>query len=170
MDFSRGEERDVLSNLASALPCHYDSKNYRVFDQNLSERFRMTLLNRRQAFKAFLGGLVQTAGTVVLASSVLPASAAQSDNRIEGKEKSLEERANELAESQATLPEGEFCAFVNGGFRNASFRNGGFTNGGGFKNGSFSNGGFKNGGFANGSFKNGGFSNGSFGNGSFGKY
>src|ERR1700693_5607153 len=98
----------------------------------------MALLNRRQSLKLFLEGLLTTAGTVVLASTVLPPFAAQGGTTSPGQDSAnnLEERANQVADSQADLPgaEGEqFCAFVNGGFRNSgggggSFRNGGFVN------------------------------------------
>jgi hypothetical protein len=123
----------------------------------------MKLLNRRAAFRDLLDGLLQTAGTVLLASAVLPARAAagESDPSGEDSAKSLQERADEAAAEQGPLSdEGtQPCAFVNGAFANSGFHNGGFTNGGGFHNGSFSNGSFHNGGFTNGSFHNGGFAN-----------
>jgi hypothetical protein len=100
----------------------------------------MALLNRRQSLKLFLDSLLTSAGTVVLASTVLPPTAAQGETSSPGKElvNNLEERANQLASSQPDLPAAEdeqFCAFVNGGFRNSGgggggFRNGGWTNGG----------------------------------------
>jgi hypothetical protein len=146
----------------------------------------MSLLNRRQSFKLLLGGLLQTAGTVVLASSVLPGRAATGEDSktTDDSAKNIEERANQVADANAPRPEGEgeeFASFINGAFRNAGGGVGGFRNaaggGGAFRNGGFANGGgggaFKNGGFANGGggagFKNGGFANGGGGSGSFGK-
>jgi len=128
----------------------------------------MALLNRRQSLKLFLDGLLTTAGTVVLASTVLPPSAAQGETSSPGQEatNNLEERANQLADLPGAEGE-QFCAFVNGGFRNSgggggSFRNGAFTNGGGGGGGSFKNGGFVNGGGGGGGFHNGGWTNGGF--------
>jgi hypothetical protein len=123
----------------------------------------MGLLNRRAAFKDLLDGLLQTAGTVLLASAVLPARAAEgaTGQDSEGSGKSLQQRADQVAAEQAPL-NGDVpqpCAFVNGAFTNSTFHNGGFANGGGFHNGSFSNGSFHNGGFTNGGFRNGGFAN-----------
>jgi hypothetical protein len=143
----------------------------------------MSLLNRRQSFKLLLGGLLQTAGTVVLASSVLPARGAAGEDRnpTEDSGKDVQERADQIADANGPRPEGEgeeFASFVNGAFRNASgggggFRNGGFANGGG-GGGSFKNGGFANGGGGAGGFKNGTFGNGagggSFANGTFRNY
>ncbi len=147
----------------------------------------MSQLDRRQSLKLFLGGLLSTAGTVVLASTVLPAKAAQSETPEAGVEaenktqqdsqKDLAQRADRVAEAQGARHNGEGqepCSFANA-FAN-SFKNGGFANGGGggaFKNGGFANGGgggaFKNGGFANGGggggFRNGAFANGAFRNG-----
>ena len=125
----------------------------------------MSHLSRRQLLAGFLGGLVQTAGTIVLARAVLSETA-------EGKEAdttaappaSLQERADRLAAEQETPgDDGDLqeISFLNGAFRNGGFANGG---GGGFRNGAFRNGGgFRNGGFANGG--GGGFRNGGFGNG-----
>jgi cytoplasmic tRNA 2-thiolation protein 1 len=128
----------------------------------------MSQVNRRECLKGFLNGLLQTAGTVVLASSVLPARAAEGDNVNPGDDsgKELEQRANQVASTHGPRPEGEgeeFCAFVNGAFRNAGFANGGFRNAG-FRNAGFANGGFHNGGFTNGGFTNGGFRNAGFRN------
>jgi hypothetical protein len=125
----------------------------------------MSVLNRRQAFKALLGGLLQTAGTVVVATAVLPAQAKTAVASTAGKD--LEQRANQLADALGSSAAGDgeqTCSFLNGaGFRNGSFRNGGFANGGG------GGGSFKNGGFANGS-TGGAFKNGAFGNGSGGNF
>jgi len=117
----------------------------------------MSLLTRRQSLKTFLSGLLQTAGTVVLASSVLPARAEQQETRkpTEDSGKNIEQRANQVAEAQAPQGEDEnqdLCSFLNGGFTNGGFRKGGFVNGG-FHNGGFVNGGFHNGGFVNGGFR-----------------
>jgi hypothetical protein len=149
----------------------------------------MPALNRRESLKLLLGGLLQTAGTVVLAGVVLPARAGQDNSRSTGEDsvKDLQERADRLADAQGTMPGEEGCdpaEFVNGGFRNAAFRNtasGGaaaFRNaatGGGaagaFRNAATGGGGaeFRNGGFANGggggaAFHNGGFANGGWRN------
>jgi len=118
----------------------------------------MSSLNRRESLKVFLDGLLQTAGTVVLASCVLPAQAGQSEARkpTEDSGKDLERRANQVAEAQAALPEGEgpqLAAFVNGGFVN------GGGGGGGFRKGAFANGGFNNGGFRKAGWVNGGWRN-----------
>ncbi|HKI35118.1 MAG TPA: hypothetical protein VKA46_24895 [Gemmataceae bacterium] len=118
----------------------------------------MNSLNRREALKVVLGGLLQTAGTVVLASAVLPARAAGGATSPPGEEsvKDLEQRANQVAEAQAALPEGEgpqLAAFVNGGFVN------GGGGGGGFRKGAFANGGFNNGGFRKAGWVNGGWRN-----------
>ncbi len=140
----------------------------------------MSPMNRRQCLKKFLGGVLQTAGTAVLASAVLPARATAQEAGPSGQD--LERRANELVEGQGSPPPGgvEYpISFVNGRFINGGggggFRNAGFANGGGgggfrnagFANGGFGNGGFRNAGFANGGFKNGGFVNGGFANGGF---
>jgi hypothetical protein len=121
----------------------------------------MSLLNRRQSFKVFLDGLLQTAGSVVLASSVLPARAAEqaAAGCSEEATKDLEQRANQLAGSTAQ----QSSSWINGAFANGGFNNGGFRNGG-FNNGAFRNGGFANGGFNNGGFRNGGFVNGAWRN------
>ncbi len=139
----------------------------------------MSTLSRRQLLAGFLGGLVQAAGTVVLARSVLAAGQgqAQASDTPADPPASLQERADQLAAEQGNLPDDEGfeeCSFLNGafrnggGFRNGGFVNGGFRNGGGFHNGGFANGGFHNGGFANGGFRKGGFANGGgFHNGGF---
>jgi rSAM-associated Gly-rich repeat protein len=123
----------------------------------------MSLLNRRQALKALLGGALQTAGTVVVASWVLPAGDARAEAPEAGQD--VQQRADHLAanrrEQQPEPPAGAQIS----GFRNAgAFSNGGFNNGGG---GAFRNGGFANGGFSNAGFRNGGFANGAFRNGAF---
>ena len=134
----------------------------------------MSQMNRRDCFKTFLNGLLQTAGTVVLASSVLPAPAEAKET--DAPEKDLEQRANDLASDPCAPPADGTehpISFVNGRFVNGGggggFRNAGFANagGGGFRNAGFANGGFGNGGFRNGAFANGGFVNGGFRNGGF---
>jgi rSAM-associated Gly-rich repeat protein len=131
----------------------------------------MSQLDRRQSLKLFLGGLLSTAGTVVLASTVLPVKARQSetqeasaeseDKTQQDSQKDLAQRADRVAEAQGSRPNGdgqEPCSFLNS-FGN-SFKNGGGGGGGAFKNGGFANGGgggaFRNGAFANGAFRNGG--------------
>jgi hypothetical protein len=129
----------------------------------------MSALDRRQLLSGFLSGLVQAAGTVVLARSVLAAAqgqanAADAPPRSQG---SLQERADQVAADQGSPGNDEGLqpiSFVNGGFRNGGgggFRKGGFANGGGggFRKGGFANGGFSNGGFRKGGFVNGGFRN-----------
>jgi hypothetical protein len=119
----------------------------------------MNLLSRRQAFKVFLHGLVQTTGSVVLASCVVPTPAVQAASANPASSAELQQRANQLAgnlEQQARgMLGGAFRnAFANGGFRNGnSGGSGGTFHNGGFANGS-SGGGFRNGGFANGAFRN----------------
>ncbi len=116
----------------------------------------MNPVNRREAFKLFLGGLLQTAGTVVLASAVLPTTPAKGAEVPSGEEsaKDLKQRADHLAGGESPSPEGEgtqFTSFVNGGFANGG--------GGGFKKAAFANGGFNNGGFRKAGFVNGGWRN-----------
>jgi hypothetical protein len=128
----------------------------------------MNTVNRREYFKSLLDGLVKAAGTVIVASTVLPARAAHAApaSLSDGAARDLLQRADQLAREQAPGSEGddeEFAKFVNGGFRNAAFRNAG--GGGDFRNGGFANGGgggFRNGGFANGG--GGGFRNGAWRN------
>ena len=141
----------------------------------------MSQLDRRQSLKLFLGGLLSTAATVLLAKTVLPVQAepsetqeasAETENKTQqDSQKDLAERADRVAEAQGSRPNGdgqEPCSFLNS-FSN-SFKNGG-GGGGAFKNGGFVNGG-GGGGFKNarassakstaggGGFKNGGFANG----------
>jgi hypothetical protein len=118
----------------------------------------MNLLTRRQAFKAFVHGLVQTAGSVVVASCIVPTSGAQAATATPASPTDLQQRANQLSgdlEQQARgMLGGAFRnAFANGGFRNGGFRNAAFANGG-FRNAGFANAGFRNGGFANAGFRN----------------
>jgi hypothetical protein len=117
----------------------------------------VSTINRRILLKGLLGGLIQAAGTVVLARAVLPDAPEEKPTT----PTEIEERADRLAEELPASPDGlEPIAFLNGRAR-AGFRNGGFVNGG-FRNGSFRNGGFVNGGFRNAGFRNGGFANGGF--------
>jgi hypothetical protein len=129
----------------------------------------MSLLNRRESLRILVGGLLGTAGTVVLASAVLPARAAQGEESA----KDIEQRADRLAEAHAPPADDgnpQTVSFLNGGFRKGGFVNGGGGGGGGgaFRNGGFANGGgggaFKNGGFANGGGGGGGFANGGWRN------
>jgi hypothetical protein len=126
----------------------------------------MSDVTRRQLLVGFLGGLSQTVGTVVVASTVLSAAQGETPgSETSGQQQpSLKERADQVAADRGAL-EGEeelhLAEFVNGGFRKGGFVNGG--GGGGFRNGGFTNGGFRKGGFENGGgFKNGGFRKGGF--------
>jgi len=134
----------------------------------LTETTHMSVVNRRLSLKLLLGGLLQTAGTVVLASAVLPVRAAGSKTggAREGSAKDLRQRADQVADAQGPVAEEqghELCEFANGGFRNAAFANhsGGS---GGSSGGAFRNGGFTNGGGGGGAFRNGGFANGGWRN------
>jgi hypothetical protein len=114
----------------------------------------MNEMNRREAVKLLLSGLLKTTGAIVLASAAAPAPTAETAAKADAN-RSPEERANEVAEGMPT-DEQENCSLA--GFRNAAFRNGGFRNAG-FRNAGFRNGGFVNSGFRNGGFRNGGFRN-----------
>jgi hypothetical protein len=145
----------------------------------------MSDFDRRQFLKDILGKLVQTAGTVVVASataSMAMAKGRQSEETTPSEGEGVQKRAARLAansnfsaeEAEAGTNAFEFLngAFRNtpfGGFRNTpfgGFRNtplGGFRNGplGGFRNtplGAFGNGGWPNGYW--GGFQNGGWPNG----------
>jgi hypothetical protein len=146
----------------------------------------MSAISRRQLLHDLIGGLLGTAGTVVLASAALGMTEAEA---AAPPTENIEERADRVAEELGAIPEGEgeFTSFVNGGFRNGGgggFRKGGFANGGGgsggFRKGGFANGGGGSGGFRNsagfrngsggggsGGFKNGGFANGGGGGSGF---
>jgi hypothetical protein len=121
----------------------------------------MSLVTRREYFKSLLNGLVQTAGTIVLASLVLPGRAAQAKTASAAGDSAedFQKRADQVADAEtAGSGEGSKSAeWVNGGFRNAEFRNSG-GGGAGFRNGGFVNGGggggFRNGGFINGGWRN----------------
>src|SRR4051812_29835782 len=117
---------------------------------------RMRELSRRQLLQR-LASCVATAGTVVLAQTVL----ADSKEAPTATPAGPDERADRLADELLAPPDGvEYVSFLNGAFRNGGgFRNGAFRNGGGFANGGFRNGGFANGGFRNGGFRNGAFRN-----------
>jgi hypothetical protein len=114
----------------------------------------MSLLNRRQSFKTLLDGFLQTAGTVILASTVLPArveATASQGPVTPGRDsrRDLEERARQVGGQESGSEDGgETFAFLNGGFANGGFRKGGFANGG------FENGGFRKGGWVNGGWRN----------------
>lgn len=146
----------------------------------------MSDFDRRQFLKGILGRLVQTAGTVVVASAAVSMARAQADQS-EGAEtppEDVKERADRLA-ATGNLPaedaEAGTSEFLNGAFRNhplgafrnaplGAFRNtplGAFRNHpvGGFRNtplGAFANGGWPNGGW--GGFRNGGWPNGGWRN------
>ena len=109
----------------------------------------MSTMNRREALRSLLTGALQTASTVVLACSALPAVAAQG-NQGPSVEGDLQERADRLASEEGARLEGREVAY-------GAFRRGGFANGGG-------GGGFRRGGFANGGGGGGGFRRGGWGN------
>jgi hypothetical protein len=105
----------------------------------------MSGMTRRQLLQ-LLAGCVTSAGSVVLARSVLAG-----EETATGTPANPDERADRLAEELPASPEeAEASPFLNGafrnggGFRNGAFRNGGFANGGGFRNGAFRNGAFRN--------------------------
>jgi hypothetical protein len=100
----------------------------------------MSGLTRRQLLRG-LAGCVTSAGTVVLARTVL----AGGEEAPTATPAGPDERADRLAGELPAPPEGaELVSFANRAFRN----------GGGFRNGAFRNGGFANGGFRNGAFRN----------------
>ena len=109
----------------------------------------MSTMNRREVLRSLLTGALQTAGTVVLACSALPAALAQASEGPPA-EGDLQERADRLASEEGAAPEGQEFVYYGG------FRRGGFANGGG-------GGGFRRGGFANGGY-GGGFRRGGWGN------
>jgi hypothetical protein len=108
----------------------------------------MSTVNRREALRSLLTGALSTAGTVVLASAVLPAALAQ-ENQGPPADGDLQERADRLASQEGAAPEGQVVA-------RGAFRRGGFANGGG--GGAFRRGGFANGG-GGGGFRRGGWGN-----------
>ena len=113
----------------------------------------MSTMNRREALRSLLTTALQTAGTVVLACSALPAVAEENEGPAEG---DLQKRADQLTCEQSAPAEGEEViyrgAFRRGGYA-GGFRRGGFANGGGgFRRGGWGNGyggGFRRGGFRN---------------------
>jgi hypothetical protein len=114
----------------------------------------MSTMNRRELLRSLMTGALQTAGTVVLACSSLPAVAAQGNQELPA-EGNLQERADRLTSEEGASPL-DPVAWVNGGFRRGGFANGGGGGGGGFRRGGFANGG---GGFGNGGFRRGGWVN-----------
>jgi hypothetical protein len=108
----------------------------------------MSTMNRREVLRSLLTGALQTAGTVVLACSALPAVAAQENQR--PPEGDLQERADRLASEEGAAPEGHEVPW-------GAFRRGGFANGAG--GGAFRRGGFANGGYGGGGFRRGGWRN-----------
>ncbi len=111
----------------------------------------MSTMNRREALRSLLAGAFQTAGTAVLACSVLAAFPAEETPEPPA-EGDLQERADRLACEQGAAGEDRLLAW--GGFRRGGFANGG--GGGGFRRGGFGNGGYGGGG----GFRRGGFANG----------
>jgi hypothetical protein len=122
----------------------------------------MNGLTRRQLLQRLVG-CVASAGTVVLAQTVL----ANGNEAPPPTSAGPDERADRLANELTAPPDGDQLMSTPG---ERWFRNGGFRNGGGY-GGGFRNAGFRNagvgGGFANGGFRNGaggGFRNGAFRN------
>ena len=110
----------------------------------------MSSMNRREALRSLLTGALQTAGTVVLACSALPAVAAQG-NQGPSVEGDLQERADRLASEEGAVQQGQeaaYGAFLRGGFANGGGGGGGFRRGG-FANGGGDGGGFRRGGWVN---------------------
>ena len=110
----------------------------------------MSTMNRRELFRSVFGGVLQAAGTVVLACSALPVALAQG-NQGPAAEGDLQERADRLASDANAPPEGYELT--------GAFRRGGFANGGGGGGGGFRRGGFANGGGGGGFRRGGGFRN-----------
>ena len=109
----------------------------------------MNAMNRREVLRSLLTGVLQTAGTVMLACSTLPAVAAQENQGLPAVG-DLQDRAERLASEEGAAPESRELAW--GGFRRGGFANGG--GGGGFRRGGFANGGYGGGGFRRGGFRN----------------
>jgi len=123
----------------------------------------MSTMNRRQVLRSLLTGALQSAGTVVLACSVLPTVLAQASQESPA-EDDLQKRADRLASEEDADPEDNtFVGFRRGGFANGGggggFRRGGFANGGGGGGGGFRRGGFGNGGYGGGFRRGAGFRN-----------
>ncbi len=110
----------------------------------------MDKMTRRDAIKLVLGGLLQTAGAVVIASAAAPA---MTEIPVAPPDKSPVERADQVAADTPIEEETSAAGFRNAAFRNAGFRNAGFHNAG-FRNAGFVNGGFRNAAFRNGGFRN----------------
>jgi hypothetical protein len=113
----------------------------------------MSTVNRREVLRSLLAGALQTAGTVVLACSVLPAAVAQGQE-VSQAEGDLQERADRVASEEDAQGQRGGPPEYRGGFRRGGFGNG-RGGGGGFRRGGFGNGGFGGGGFRRG----GGFRN-----------
>src|SRR5262245_18239219 len=113
----------------------------------LNEEAKMSTMNRREALRSLLTGALQTAGTVVLTCSALPAAAAQG-NQGPPTEGDLQERADRLASEEGAVQQGQEATY--GAFGRGGFANGG-GGGGGFRRGGFANGGggFRRGGWVN---------------------
>lgn len=127
----------------------------------------MSDLDRRQFLTRVLGTLAQSAGTVLLASTV--ARASRQDEPVSGEQpiRDIEARADELADAIDGLGESDLPIgannFLNVGI-GSGWGNGGWPNGG-WRNVGWGNGGWRNGGWRNGSWRNGGWRNGGWGNG-----
>jgi hypothetical protein len=124
----------------------------------------MSTMDRREALRSLLAGALQTAGTVVLACSALPAALAQG-NPGPLAEDDLQKRADRLASEEGAPPEGQEQTFI--GFRRGGFANGRYGGGGAFRRGGYGGGyggGFRRGGFGNGGYGGGGFRRGGFRN------
>jgi hypothetical protein len=111
----------------------------------------MSTMNRRDLLRSLLTGTLQTAGTVVLACSALPA-VATLVTQSPPAEGDLQDRADRLAPEGCAAPRGQEVAWA-AGFRRGGFANGG--GGGGFRRGGFANGG----GGGGGGFRRGGWVN-----------
>src|SRR6516225_2865648 len=107
----------------------------------------MSTMNRRELFRSVFGGVLQAAGTVVLACSALPAVAAEEDQRPPA-EGDLQKRADRLASEEGARGLFRRGGFANGGYGGGGVRGGGFANGG--YGGVFRRGGFANGGYGGG--------------------
>jgi hypothetical protein len=86
----------------------------------------MSSLNRREALRAFLRGALQSAGTVVLATTVLPAVAQASVAAVAAETPQVRaDRLTTAAGQEAPQDGEEFCKFANGAFANSGFHNAG---------------------------------------------
>src|SRR5262249_25516669 len=80
----------------------------------LDEEAPMSTMNRRDLLRSLLTGTLQTAGTVVLACSALPAALAQASEGPPA-EGDLQERADRLASEEGAAPAGQQVVYYGGG-------------------------------------------------------